>query len=818
MALNRLNINLNNRSKGFAGLPILGLLLAFVSAVLLTILTVQVHLLEEKRRDSALEHADFTQLLINQNINKIQRQAAGFARNIASDTDSNKSFDLGESEQVDTLTQQLLTDIVQLVKVRVFSLNSATLDRDSSPPFSFASLDIVKRVESDNKQITEAIKDKNRWLVTIASPIRLSADHPVQGTLFLYLDILAIAEGMDDIFDSQSVKNLPVGQLQIVQSFGGDRSAEILSLGKLDQSNSASAPLKRKLNVPVWQLHYTPAPVLTPISQPRSLLLLTLPLIVFLVIAIFSVLIGIKRIKSTIRLDVEKLRRRISNLDSTGPASSGTYFHSELGRLESTITALVTTKDRKSATAKPPKRQPPIQQKRNPIETIFRANDIRGDASQFLTPEFVKLIGLAIGSEAKDKGEQRILVACDGRLSSPSITIALIEGLSATGINVITLGDVPTPLMYFATHTTDITSGVMVTGSHNPAEYNGFKIVIGGKPLTDDGIQALLQRIKAKNFTTGKGEISDLDIVKNYIDDVSRKVTVKQSIKVVVDCGNGIAGRIAPKLYSKLGCQVISLYCEVDGNFPNHPPDPTIPINLEDLIMKVRSEKAALGLAMDGDGDRVIAVTSTGQIVWPDQLLMLFARDILPRHKGAGVVYDVKCSRQLDSLIKTLGGQSLMAKSGHSFLKQKMMETDAILGGEFSGHICIAENWFGFDDGTYAGARLLELIGRAGISLDQLLSDFTTSISTPEILVRLDEHAKFEVVKKFKESIGNTEGTLTDLDGVRLDFPDGWGLVRASNTSPAITLRFEADTQDGLKRIRHFFRDKLQEIDHEIMF
>jgi len=359
----------------------------------------------------------------------------------------------------------------------------------------------------------------------------------------------------------------------------------------------------------------------------------------------------------------------------------------------------------------------------------------------------------------------------------------------------------------------------MLTGSHNPVEYNGIKIVLDGKTLAAEEIQKLYQRYLSEDFSSGEGLVTKTDIREDYIDAISDDVVVAKPLKVVIDCGNGIGGDFAPELFSNLGCEVISLYCDVDGNFPNHHPDPIDPANLEDLILTVKSQEADIGIALDGDADRLVAVTKEGDIVWPDRLLMLFSKDVVSRNPGCDVVYDIKCSRHLNSVISGFGGRPVISRSGHSYIKAKMLETDAMLGGEMSGHICFKERWFGFDDGIYSAARLLEIIGSQSDSLTELLAEFPASVSTPEIQIPVADSQKFIIIDRFANNTsGFEEATITTIDGIRVDFSDSWGLVRASNTNPCLTLRFEADNEESLKNIQDLFRKKLASIHKKLVF
>jgi phosphomannomutase/phosphoglucomutase len=447
---------------------------------------------------------------------------------------------------------------------------------------------------------------------------------------------------------------------------------------------------------------------------------------------------------------------------------------------------------------------------------VFRAYDIRGIVDANLTEDLVYWVGRAFGAEAQTEDQNRVTIAGDGRVSTEALKASLARGLTESGVDVIDIGIVPTPLLYFANFALNTGTGIMVTGSHNPADYNGLKLVLAGETLAEDRIQQLRKRIEDNDFTSGEGQIDEADIIHDYLDRVVDDVAVAQPLKVVVDCGNGVAGVVAPLLITKLGCEVVPLYCDVDGTFPNHHPDPADPANLEDLITVVKDEGADLGLAFDGDGDRIGVVTAAGEIIWPDKLMMLFARDILGRNPGADIIFDVKCSRHLNSVISEFGGRPVMWKTGHSHIKAKLKETGALLAGEFSGHICFAERWYGFDDALYSAARLLEIIGGEAKNAGELFAEFPITFATPEIKVETTDDAKFDVVEQFGAVTQFGDGTVTRIDGVRVDFPDGWGLVRASNTSPVLTLRFEADGQDALQRIQQQFKDGLQAISADL--
>ena len=448
--------------------------------------------------------------------------------------------------------------------------------------------------------------------------------------------------------------------------------------------------------------------------------------------------------------------------------------------------------------------------------SIFRAYDIRGVVDKSLTAGVVKLIGNAIGSETLQRGRDTVVVGRDGRLSGPMLSEALIEGIAETGCNVKDIGCVPTPVLYFATHYLDTQSGVVVTGSHNPPDYNGLKIVIDGETLSGESIQHLRERVETRNFISGQGRVDTLDVVPDYIERVCEDVSVSRPLKVVVDCGNGVAGGIVPKLLNKLGCSVTELFCEVDGNFPNHHPDPSKPENLKDLIDAVAANQADIGLAFDGDGDRLGVVTSAGDIVWPDRVLMLYAMDILERNPGGQIIYDVKCTRNLDTVIREHGGEPLMWKTGHSFIKAKIKETGALLAGEMSGHIFIKERWYGFDDALYAGARLLEILAGDERTTREVFASLPDSVNTPELNIAMQEGEPPVFINKLLENAHFDGATISTIDGLRADYDDGWGLVRASNTTPVLVLRFEADNDEALIRIMGEFRRVMQQADSGI--
>jgi phosphomannomutase / phosphoglucomutase len=449
--------------------------------------------------------------------------------------------------------------------------------------------------------------------------------------------------------------------------------------------------------------------------------------------------------------------------------------------------------------------------------SIFRAYDIRGVVGQTLTEGTARLIGQAVGSVVIERGLREVVVARDGRLSGPRLGAALISGLRKAGCDVIDIGAVPTPVLYFATFHLNTGSGVMVTGSHNPPEYNGFKIMVGGDTLAEDAIHDLYRRIAEGRLAQGHGGLQVMDVKQDYIDRITGDIQIERRLKVVVDCGNGIAGDTAPQVLEGIGCEVLPLYCDVDGTFPNHHPDPSDPENLRDLVTTVQRLNADIGLAFDGDGDRLGVVTRLGEMVYSDRLLMLFARDVLTRNPGAVVIYDVKCTGHLAGEVLKYGGSPIMWKTGHSLIKAKMKEADAELAGEMSGHFFFRERWYGFDDGIYAAARLLEILAADPREPEEVLDELPKGVSTPELKVPMIEGQHHAFVEMFQQKAQFDGARVSHIDGVRADWPDGWGLVRASNTTPILVLRFDADSAEAMARIQAAFRSELNRLGPDLV-
>lgn len=448
-----------------------------------------------------------------------------------------------------------------------------------------------------------------------------------------------------------------------------------------------------------------------------------------------------------------------------------------------------------------------------PPGTVYRAYDIRGIAGRDLDPANMERLGKAMGSQALDAGHDTLLFGADGRLSSPELSASLLRGVLSTGCNIVNLGIIPTPLLYFAAHTSPWDSGLMLTASHNPPEYNGVKIVHERSCLTPEQIQDIRQRAESGDFAQGQGSMQYRDVRGDYIEHVRSDITLRRKLRVVVDCANAVPGLVAPELFEAIGCEVISLHCDLDGSFPHHHPDPTVAENVRELQERVIAHDADLGIALDGDGDRVVIVTNAGNVIDTDRLLMLLIRDIVPRYNNPNVVFDVKCSTLLADLIRECGGQPVMSRSGHSFMKKSMQESQAVVGAEFSAHVFIKDRWYGYDDGLYVAARFLELVSRGNESAEQMLQSLPRSIVTPELRIEVGDERKFQLMDRLMKLASFPQGTINILDGIRVDFADGWGLIRASNTTPALLLRFEARSRKSLRAIQAMFRDLLLQAD-----
>lgn len=820
----------------FAPWPTIGLLVGLIVAVLLSVFPVQSTLDRAYREKIISDAADQLQLRINLQHQSLLQQAQALAkREGLAQTLANNDPALIAAEEA--RIKRLLSNAAL---VRLIRPDEAITSTDRLPKLTFTALDLVNQTEAGQQVSPESIRVDGRWLLAIAAPIVSPSINVAQGTLLLYLEMTEISKRID---------TQVLGSVSIMQSVNSAPSAQVLEIGEPIYSK----PVLRNLDNPHWTLLFYPGAELTEAS-PANLSIYLLPAVAALMIALSGILLGIRSHSRTLNADAEHLTQQIEKAFKGRHEPSTAYQQPVFLALDNSLSRLRRQAELPEAIDPPPSRadsaaeiphrasiqteinvltkqgshsdsltvdlsEAPIKQpSRDALREIFRAYDIRGIVGETLTPDVIYRIGRAIGSTAIDLGETAICVGADGRLSSPAVMASLIDGLIDTGVNVISIGSVPTPLLYYATKTTPVHSGVMVTASHNPSEYNGFKIVLKDQSPTAEDLQQLHHRFDRQDFHSGKGQLQERDLCQDYLLAITEDIVVPRSLRVVVDCGNGIAGDLAPDVYASLGCEVIPLYCEVDGHFPNHHPDPSLAENLQDLVLSVKAQKADLGIALDGDGDRMVAVTGDGKIVASDELLMLFAKDVVSRSPGSDVIYDVKCTRNLNGVISGLGGRPILCRSGHSYLKERMSATGAALGGEFSGHICFGDRWFGFDDGIYAGARLLEIVGSETLGLADLMSEFPTSISTPEIKIHVSEEKKFSIIEQLKSTGVFGDGAITMIDGIRIDYADGWGLIRASNTGPYLTLRFEADTSHSLDRLQLLFRAQLQNVDSSLIF
>lgn len=720
----------------------------------------------------------------------------------------------------------------------------AVQNTSRAAPMNFAGLDMLRRAESGQQPAVEAYRVGQRWLAYSAVALRTGENQPAQGTLLLAFDLQRLLA---------TLPALPAeyGQVQLIQQFANTPAQVLLQRG---QPGEGSAQTFSTGN-PYWKISFIPGPALMQSSVPASML--GLALLLALGGAVIGLILVQGALQRRVNLDAGQLGQMLKELSAGKNVKAFSLSVPALDTLAQSLARLprrsspegssTTVKGTAAAPATQPAAKPaelvdPLFQDTDILDIdildedqdllgleqspamstsqsapklpadIFRAYDIRGVVGDTLTAEYAYWIGRAIGSQSLAQGEPKVIVGRDGRLSGPELLQQLVQGLLDCGCEVTDIGMVPTPVVYFAANVLEGRSAVMLTGSHNPPDYNGFKIIIAGDTLANEQILALKTRLDNNDLASGVGSVQQVDVLQRYFKTIRDDIALAKPLRVVVDCGNGAAGVIAPQLIEALGCSVIPLFCEVDGTFPNHHPDPGKPENLVDLIARVKSENADLGLAFDGDGDRVGVVTNTGTIVYPDRLLMLFAKDVVSRNPGADIIFDVKCTRRLTPLISGYGGRPVMWKTGHSLIKKKMKETGALLAGEMSGHIFFKERWYGFDDGIYSAARLLEILSLEKRNAEQVFSAFPSDISTPEINIKVTEQTKFGMIERLQREGQWGEANITSIDGVRVDYPKGWGLIRASNTTPVLVLRFEADTQEELERIQDVFRTQLLKV------
>lgn len=757
----------------------------------------------------------------------------------------------GDAEYLKGVLAAVFLDLDQLYVVSLTDLPQVSA---LNPSLSFAGVDLIRRAAAGQASKPEAFLSDASWLFQMAVPLK-SESGQVYGALLATFNLAEIKSLL--VLSS----SLPKGKLSLLSN-NGARGKVVFSTGEGDVEQLITVPT----TIPQWKITYAPA---TRGDIDRTMVWIIFAIAAVLLALIIFVLCRLKM--NTVKHDLIHANTHFKKM----LAGEGRKIQAfAFGEIQSMVTALsqnvkdlraeLESKAAKASVAQANDdhvNEGKVENGDGPLfdddlldldvlsendsendlldlddsfdgeemltelegldldvpQSIFRAYDIRGVVGETLNEGVIELIGKAIATEALSQGQKALCVGYDGRLSSADYCEALTKGIISTGIDVIIIGQVPTPVLYFATHHFETGSGVMITGSHNPSNYNGLKIMIDGNTLSGDDIQKLYNRIMLQDFSQGQGARSEQSIDSDYIETILNDIAVAAPLKVVLDAGNGVAGGIAPILIEELGCEVIPLHCEVDGNFPNHHPDPGKPENLQDLIAAVKEHDADIGLAFDGDGDRLGVVTNEGKIIWPDRLLMLFAKDVVSRNPGADIIYDVKCSRRLNGLISNYGGRPVMWKTGHSLMKAKMKETGALLGGEMSGHMFFKERWFGFDDGLYSAARLLEILGVEDQSSHEVFASFPEDVSTPEINVPVTDESKFIIIEKLCLLKGLfVGGNVTTIDGLRVDYPNGWGLCRASNTTPSLVLRFEADDENALQEIKDKFIAQLKSIDPEL--
>ncbi|WP_347815416.1 phosphomannomutase/phosphoglucomutase [Hahella sp. CR1] len=847
------NKSKQTETKGLAGPGLFAGLSAALAAVCVVVTafvlkaTVLQPLMDEVNAATQKSNLDAAVSVINNRLKFIEDQVAVLAGSV----DAARFVDDQVRAQVTGIATKTLPAAVRAV---AFQKGRGVRDTETPVPVSFASLDMVRNVEQGKAVRLEAFVSNEKWFIQVVKPVQTDSNVIVGTVLVMFsTEIL-----------EPTWRQTGGGKYQLLQSVGGQQRVVI------EHGQGSGDKLVGGTALPQWQVAYYPNESARFSYSDQMLWIVALAIALLAAgLAAAPVFLLTKKVRKDISAVTAFGQACIMGEKPSSPKISLLAFHSMVVLLDqarqTVVKRSIPTKSKATAAdsgaeAAPAKKAPqPAKEEAAPLfnddaldismlgedddllglhddepasdfgegasmevnesqvvnvsDTIFRAYDIRGVVGDTLDAKVVYEIGRALGSEARQKNVTDMCLGYDGRESSPALAKALAQGIMATGVNVINVGLVPTPVLYFAAHHTQTLSGAMVTGSHNPAEYNGVKMMLAGDTLAQAEIQKLLQRIRTQNYIKGQGELRNQDIRQNYIDAIVNDIAVAAPLKVVLDAGNGVAGDIAPKLIEELGCEVTPLFCEVDGNFPNHHPDPGKPENLQALIAKVKEVGADIGVAFDGDGDRIGVVTAKGKIIWPDRLLMLFAKDVVSRNPGADVIFDVKCSRRLNSLISSYGGRPIMWRTGHSLIKAKMKETGALLAGEMSGHIFFKERWFGFDDGIYSAARLLEILGIDERNADAVFDEFPEDVSTPEINVAVSDSSKFMVMEKLSQNASWGDGNVSSIDGVRVEYADGWGLCRASNTTPVLVLRFEAESQEALARIQKVFRDQLLAVD-----
>ncbi|MDC9726091.1 MAG: phosphomannomutase/phosphoglucomutase [Gammaproteobacteria bacterium] len=764
-------------------------------------------------QDEQESHQKQVAMLLNKNIASRVENIEKQMRSVASSPQVASILLKNNSVTIEKKQRELAVNFPNAIKVCLIPAHVDDVDPKACTSISFATLNSLRLAKKEGMAPIGLMR-KGTDDAHILLAHRIVKGKKIVGVLVVTL----AAERVNDIlgFDANFS-----GYIELQQ--GMKKVATLASLG--DASNKQGiAPYTQAIPNTYWKIAYWP-----PTSQQSMPLSMAVPAGVLLIIILaWFFREGVRNY--LLKRDVATLRAQLVDLQAGTLKPKYPLSFAVMKPIAGDVQALARenyhAQAKKGATADSISKKMEEQEHRNSGEldllqegvdidpSLFKANDIRGIVGHNLTEDVVRAIGHAIGSEAIGQGQNRLVVGRDGRLSSADLSHALIEGILASGCDVLDIGEVPTPVLYYTCEKMGTHSGVMVTGSHNPAEYNGLKIMLANQMLSEDKLQLIYQRVEQSNMRMGEGKLSETNVIDDYIGRIASDIRLSRPIKVVIDCGNGIAGAVAPILFKTLGCEVIELHCTVDGNFPNHHPNPSDPENLHDLTVAVKQHGAELGLAFDGDGDRLGVVDGYGAPVWPDRLMMLFSQDVLSRVPGGIIVYDVKCSNLLGEEISKSGGEALMTKSGYAFIKNKMQDVDSPLAGELSGHIFFKERWYGFDDGLYAASRLLELLSNDLMQrrATEIFSALPSRESTAEIIVEMGEGESQPFIRQLAGE-GRFDGAeVVTIDGIRAEYPNGWGLVRSSNTMPGLSLRFEADSADELHDIQQRFKQQMLQI------
>jgi phosphomannomutase/phosphoglucomutase len=842
-------------------------IVAAITIVVLAILAAIYHLSvlrTEKTKQVNLAEFETTINQMTEIVARPLKQIAVKVDNLINEHDLAGLFTAADMNALSSHAEILKEKIPSALKARLFFPGKYQLDQDSKPPLGYASLDLLKQAEQPGKPIGAEVHAFGNPDAHVVLVRRITDDTgDLLGLLHVSIEVMPLIK-LDEATNGVD------GYVELVQEIGGRQL--LLNKAGNARYRQGNPVVTQEVPGTRWRINYW-VPVIVAVDNPQNAatnyFYIIIVLSALVIIAIVLVIRG--RRPGVIHPEHDQDNREVvyagavkAIMDGLHPGLEklmpGSSSKTEPDLSHQKISRGLTGSDDITAFARPPVNVPVAGNKNikvpavnhakpgmhkkpgpdaaakpvvnaqpepepttktttaqsvapepsnNISSEIFRTYDIRGVVGKTLTVHAVQEIGRAIGSEAKARNQAGIVTGRDGRTSSQELADALITGLRASGCDVIDIGLVATPMLYFATFQLETGNGVMVTGSHNGPEYNGLKIVIDNETLSGEAIQSIRKRIESGDMNSGQGGLQSADITADYLRRVTEDIPVALggAFKVVIDCGNGAAGGIAPQVYRAMGHDVIELFCEIDGRFPNHHPDPSQPGNLQALITRVKETQSDIGFAFDGDGDRLGVIDGEGNIIWPDRQMMLFARDVLSRNAGAPIIYDVKCSRYLKSIIEKSGGKPMMWKTGHSLIKGKMKEINAPLAGEMSGHIFFKERWYGFDDAIYAGARMLEILTKSKARPADVFADLPGGLSTHELRISLPEkyHARFMQALKKKMSFQGAE--ITDIDGIRVDFPEGWGLIRPSNTSPCLIARFEAEDKNSLEKIQKDFRD-----------